>query len=396
MRHHRDFFLIALLVPMTLSAWASAEDSADSAPPVALDAAKFASVQDALDAVPRSGGIVRLPPGTILLDKPLEIKTGDTWLAGSGASTHLKNVNEEGLPAIRIAFPGASATSKTPSKDRLWRVQLSDLRITGNPKSGHGIEAYYIEEIFLHGITVSHHGRDGIHLYDCYEDPRVSDSLITYNKDHGLYLHGNHDIVVSGNHFEENGTATRCVDGFNLCMTGNNIDDHLGDGIVIEDTYGSVVSGNMIEECKGTGVVLDRDCYGITLSANVVAHNFGGGIDLRDAHGCAVSANTFTIDKGFGLSIGPGSGRLTVTGNNFSDTYVGGKLKRTGSNKNESDMNEAAGILLDGVHDIAIVGNLFAGLVTQPVTEGATKSEGILFENNVVVGTSAKKATPRK
>ena len=76
-------------------------------------------------------------------------------------------------------------------------------------------------------------------------------------------------------------------DGYNLCMTGNCLDDHLRDGVVIENTYGSVVSGNMIEECAGTGIILDRDCYGITLSANVIAHETSGGIDLRDAHGCA-------------------------------------------------------------------------------------------------------------
>ena len=55
---------------------------------------------------------------------------------------------------------------------------------------------------------------------------------------------------------------------------------HLGHGVIIENTYGSVVSGNMIEECQGTAIVLDRDCYGIVLSANVIAHN-GAGIDLR-------------------------------------------------------------------------------------------------------------------
>ena len=68
------------------------------------------------------------------------------------------------------------------------------------------------------------------------------------------------------------------------------------DGVVIENTYGSVVSGNMIEECQGVAIILDRDCYGNTLSANVLAHNFSGGVDLRDAWCCAVSANTLTIN----------------------------------------------------------------------------------------------------
>ena len=81
-----------------------------------------------------------------------------------------------------------------------------------------------------------------------------------------------HDIVVVGNQFEENQDAVVCKDGFNLCMTGNNLDDHLRHGVVIENTYGSVVSGNMIEECNGIAIILDRDCYGITLSSNVIAH----------------------------------------------------------------------------------------------------------------------------
>ena len=53
-------------------------------------------------------------------------------------------------------------------------------------------------------------------------------------------------------------------------MSGNNLDNHLGRGVVIENTYGSVVASNMIEECQAEAIVLDRDCYGITLSANVI------------------------------------------------------------------------------------------------------------------------------
>src|SRR5690606_21174438 len=108
------------------------------------------------------------------------------------------------------------------------------------------------------------------------------DCILTYNADAGLNILRGHDIVVNGNQFEENRDALRCTDSFNLCMNGNNLDDHLRHGVVIENTYGSVVAGNMIEECQGTAVVMDRDCYGNTVSANVIAHEFGGGVDLRD------------------------------------------------------------------------------------------------------------------
>jgi hypothetical protein len=261
----------------------------------------------------------------------------------------------------------------------LWRVQVANLRLTGNPMSGPGILATHVNEIFIHGVSVSYHGGDGIRLDHCYEDPRVCNSLLTYNKQTGLALAGCHDIVVCGNQFEENLDALTCFDGFNLCMTGNCLDDHLRHGVVIENTYGSVVSGNMIEECKGVGIILDRDCYGITLSSNVIAHEFTGGIELRDAHGCAVTGNSFPIVHQRALVIGPKSDRIAVTGNAFSDTSIGeGKTKRP------IDQDPAGGIVLEGTSDVAISGNLFSGLKTDALTlEGAT-SRRVLFGNNVL------------
>jgi len=118
----------------------------------------------------------------------------------------------------------------------------------------------------------------------------------------------------------------------------------------------------MIEECQGPAIVLDRDCYGITLSSNVLADDFGGAIDLRDAWGCAVSANTFTINPIFGIRIGPNSGRITITGNNFSDSYIGQQTRRTDKE------NLATGIVLEGTTDIVISGNTFSGLADPAVT----------------------------
>jgi parallel beta-helix repeat protein len=161
-------------------------------------------------------------------------------------------------------------------------------------------------------------------------------------------------------------------------MTGNNLDDHLRDGVVIENTYGSVVSGNMIEECNGRAIVLDRDCYGITLSANVIAHN-GGGIDLIDAHGCAVSANTFTINKANGLKIGPASGRVAITGNSFSSSFIG-----DGKDKREETDRSAAGIALSGTNQITIVGNTFTGLTTKAITQEGDPSREVLVNANVI------------
>lgn len=347
----------------------------------AIDASQFSSIQAALDAIPPAGGVVRLPAGNFEILEPLRLKRGDVRIEGAGSATNIINRNAEGKSALIIEHPDGASVKQD---DRLWRVNLANLRITGNEQSGHGIEAIQIEEIFIQGVSVSYNGADGIHLDHCYEDPRVSNCLLTYNKDIGLNLVGCHDIVVSSNQFEENKDGLHCIDSFNLCMTGNCLDDHLDRGVVIENTYGSVLSGNMIEECGGIALVLDRDCYGITVGANVIAHN-GAGVDLKDAHGCAISANTFTIMKDFAMRIGKGSGRITVTGNNFSDSYTGGGAVK----RKEGDRN-AGGLVLQSTTAISVTGNIFAGLSTQAVTREGDVTK-VVTAGNGAVGTKDDK-----
>jgi len=360
---------------------ATAAHAAEKAPPAVIDASTFPNLQAAFDAVPATGGLVRLPPGTVEITRPLVLARPDTRVEGAGTATHIVNKNTEGRPALIIRAEGDSEKSRGK---RVWRVQLANFRISGSDSSGDGVLAQGVNEIFIHGLAVDHNGGHGINLTDCYEDPRVSDSILTYNKAAGLAILRGHDIVVCGNQFEENQDALRCIDSFNLCMTGNNLDDHTRHGVVIENTYGSVLSGNMIEECRGTAVVIDRDCYGITVSANVIAHEGGGGVDLVDAWGCAVSANTFTIVKAFGVRVGPASGRIAVTGNSFSNAHIGGGRRRD---------DEAAGVVLDATRDVAVSGNVFTGLAAEAVKATGT-CERILVQGNVM--TDLSRAAPGK
>lgn len=354
--------------------------------PVTVEAAKFANLQAAFDAVPATGGLVVLPPGTFEITEPLHIRTGDTRVVGAGAATCILNKNQEGKPALIVRPPNLDQDKKA----KLWRVQLADFRIQGQEKSGDGIFAHSAEEIYVEGMSVDHHGGHGIQLLDCLEDARIADSILTYNKKCGIEIINCHDIVVNANHFEENQDALHCTDSFNLCMNGNNVDDHLRHGVVIENTYGSVVSGNMIEECNGTAVILDRDCYGITLSANVIAHHLEGGIDLRDAHGCAVSANTFTIAHKFSIRVSKNSGRNTLSANNFCNTAIGGgQEKRPAEHKTAMGIDEGTGILLEGAAHCTLSANTFSGLSTAAIWSTAP-CQGLLVTQNLATDCGRK------
>ena len=348
-----------------------------------IDASDYPTLQAAFDAVGETGGMVQLPAGIFEIDEPLVVSRSDIFIAGAGTATHIKNNNTEGKPALIIEKPGIQ---KNQRSEQLWRVRISNLRITGNEKSGHGIEARWVNEILIDCVTVSYNGGDGIRLDTCYEDPRICQCLITYNAEVGLNCLGCHDIVVSANQFEENRDGVHCVNGYNLTMSGNCLDDHLGNGVVIENTYGSVVSANMIEECVGTALVMDRDCYGNTVSANVIAHN-GAGVNLIDAHGCSVSANTFTIMKTDAIRIGAASGRIAIGGNSFCNSYIGdGKLRRG------TDDMDAAGIRLESTSEISITGNQFSGLKPAAISLGDSPSSRVLFTGNVITESASEHA----
>jgi parallel beta-helix repeat protein len=353
-----------------------------------IDASKFPTLQAAFNALPDSGGVVVIPAGNYELTEPILLSKGDTHIKGEGDATHLINLNQNGEPALIIKSPKIPSLKSGGTNDDIWRVQLSDFRVSGNSKSGDGILLERVDEVFITGLHVDHNGRHGINLTYCLENPRINHCNVTYNRaGAGMYIFGCHDVVVSANQFEENQDALQFIDGFNLTMSGNNIDDHLRHGVVIENTYACVLSGNMIEECNGTAIILDRDCSGVTLSSNVIAHDLGGGIELRDAWGCTVSANTFVNVYNFSVLVGPKSGRDIITGNSFCNNYFGegkfGWSVEPDKNINQMNLNGGTGIILQGTSYITISGNGFGGLSAEAVKANNSCSH-ILVTGNMM------------
>src|SRR5262249_17977154 len=138
----RCLFTLALLV--TANPLSAQEASILPGATRVIDAERYPSIQAAIDAVGQAGGIVRLPPGEFKITQPLRIQRGDTRLEGSGTATNIINANEAGQPALLLAHVDGQ---KVKRADRLWRVNVANLRITGNDKSGAGIQAIQIEEI---------------------------------------------------------------------------------------------------------------------------------------------------------------------------------------------------------------------------------------------------------
>jgi hypothetical protein len=83
------------------------------------------------------------------------------------------------------------------------------------------------------------------------------------------------------------------------------------------------------------------------------------------------------------LNIGPKSGRITVTGNNFSNSYIGADKVKRGA----KDL-AAAGMVLNGTSGIVVTGNLFSGLRPNALSLEGPASRHVLFSDNVLVDTA--------
>jgi hypothetical protein len=189
-RSHRILCLLFLAAVALIGT--TGEAAEPDTKPTVIRATDYKSLQAALDAVPAGGGLVILPPGRFPIEQPLVLARSETRIVGAGAATCLVNTNAEGQPTL-ILRP---ADIEKNRRARLWRVQLADFRICGDPKavdakstepkSGDGILAHGVNELFIHGLSIDHHGGNGIRMIDCYEDARVSDSILTYNREAGI------------------------------------------------------------------------------------------------------------------------------------------------------------------------------------------------------------------
>ncbi len=96
-----------------------------------IDASKYPNLQAAFDAVPATGGIVKIPPGEFRISQPLVISKSETRVVGSGAATKIVNLNTNGKPALMVR----PANRDQDKNARIWRVQLADFRICGDPQA---------------------------------------------------------------------------------------------------------------------------------------------------------------------------------------------------------------------------------------------------------------------
>lgn len=206
-------------------------------------------IQQALDALPETGGIVVLPQGTITVTRPIALKRSHQTLRGAGTATVLRLADGANCPVLIMGEP-VNRPGHTVSD-----VHVDSLFIDGN-RYGQQRELWQEHgegsEIHNNGITVQ----------------RVSDSTV------------------------ENVVAARCRSGGlvttlgvqRLVVRGLEAFDNEFDGLACYATTQSQFINLNLHDNPGAGISLDLDFNGNVVSNAVLTAN-DLGIFMRNSRG---------------------------------------------------------------------------------------------------------------
>lgn len=298
------------------------------------------NINNAIDEIPNTGGIVILPPGTYGCDNPIELKFSaartNVVLLGFGPSTVLKLIGDSDwvVDFHEGGSIGAQATG----------ISLVNLTIDGSKDSYDciaGIRAYEAVDCLIQNVTIKNCSGHGILLG---EDPDGSDDGTSGIRIKNCRIHDNTQNgievrVDNGQGYTSNLSISDCsihdngLNGVNLSsalswsrVSGCRCFNNGGSGIATNDLVSNDALRNrmMIEDnvCHGNGANgiqvgqnnTDANC--VSIHDNVCFDNGVDGIRLTgtgDPEGLAVSNN---------VCYGNGQGGIRLAGGLIDPQYI--------------------------------------------------------------------------
>jgi len=199
-------------------------------------------IQEALDALPATGGEVFLLDGTYYIEATLDLDSYQT-LRGCGRNTILTTTSAD---LDIIAATGGAGTEKVG-------ILIADLCVDGNAGgavNNTGILWTYVDHSKIRGVwSLDNLQEEGIYLLNC-DYNTISGNICQGNYD-GIYLRTSSNNIVIGNICQGNGyNGIYLRTSNNNTITGNNCHESNDDGILLYDSSNNNITCN---NCQGNG-----------------------------------------------------------------------------------------------------------------------------------------------
>ncbi|KKM93848.1 hypothetical protein LCGC14_1204280 [marine sediment metagenome] len=229
---------------------------------VAVDGSgDFDSIQEAINALPSTGGSIHIKEGTYKITSTISIAKNDIYLFGNGKGTILENQGlNAGNPFIDINNPRVKL-------ERLWikgtstGVQSINIDITGNDVK--------IRNCWITDATDTGIGINGNYI-------EISGNIIDSNK-YGIEAGGNNNIITKNHIINNSEFGIFATEIIKSIITGNNVSTNTKHGIVISAEFNpsnnNIISNNI---CDGNDTGATGNYSGIEVSGsdnNIISNN---------------------------------------------------------------------------------------------------------------------------
>ena len=319
------FFVIISLSAQSLYGMINVKDYGATGDGVTNDTT---SIQNALFASP-DAKTVYFPAGTYMINNTLKIPDGIT-VKGEGNSSIIKLMDNSTVGVDPLGTTAYSVLTNSNWTVGQRNIQIKDIVIDANKSNNsqamRGIILYNAKDALIDNVTVKN-----VKLY------------------HGMFLFKMRDATISN-------------------CTVTNFD---GDGICIEKSTYCVVSGNHVYEggiCGGIGIELEGRCgtnfadyrnYHITVTGNNIHNIYGHGILVIGTDWFSISSNTIYAVRANGIEL-LGAKFGAINGNAIGDCakLLNGTSTRSGIKITPEDFGSGNYLGIISCSSISITGNI--------------------------------------
>lgn len=347
-------------------------------------------LQAALDALPKHGGTVYVPPGRHEITGPVAktlVEGQHLFIVGDGRGSVLVNTNKCGEPLLQLSGVTGS----------WWpdlRMTVRDITFEGNHQSGDGLLMMFPNDTMIDSCFFLGHGGYAIRLVphgtnvvvrDCWM--RDCKRGVRAENIHHLTLHGNQTRRIEGGQEQEEHVYL----GWE-CREVRVVNNHFAYGkntaIILDGTAQHVIANNTIEgfhtaiEARGTCEQKVRDrCRDIAITSNYLHADIGIRL-VGECRGFAITGNDFINNNRAAVLIeaAEGAGKHTITGNMVRKSVYGGAffpLPRMVPDQGGFDLGDAG--------DCIVTGNLLDAIDPGPgISAGPGGGRHIIANNRIV------------
>ncbi|HEY3396230.1 MAG TPA: right-handed parallel beta-helix repeat-containing protein [Armatimonadota bacterium] len=196
-------FLTVLSLAVLLVTWGLAAHAAEPGPAVSLNAADYPDLQAAVNALPNSGGTVLLPPGTIKLDKTLNLSFAlhqnpqfSVTLQGAGTLATVLLLDTKGQPGLDFTGNSYWKVSNLHLMNRSGNVGVLLAR---TPANGRGCSGEFNNVLFSGCFPVAAVYLTGAEVCRFYHCQFSNQLKKWYNQDVAGVTEGEACVMISPN-----------------------------------------------------------------------------------------------------------------------------------------------------------------------------------------------------